>query len=401
MDSKDNTTSVVSKKVLRVLNGLLNGCEFVIDSERLLVIVGADSWTNPLEPFIELPDDTLFIPQNEDGINFEVIFSLDDEHTVQLRELRGEESILRNISLNCRVQVGDIIFALCQQGDIWESDVLRYPIENPISDTTNTCVEKKHTVFISIMVVAVLLMVSFAFYLFYDNIDNHIRRLNKVLVNNNNELRMIQGSDKVMYVFAEDQRKAIWVNQAIERGDHTSAVKVIYPEKETERIYVWLNDHMPKLKYFRLQLDNALIPRLLVSQQRSQLTVGQIAEIRTQLMRLMPYVKNLEVVEINDNDLIGQAEEALEAIGLNFKRNKANDYISYSVGGELNDSELIRLQSFVDNFYHQWGKEFIRFNIALEDDYLKDKSFSYGDYNYVKSGPGQWLFKNEEKRSNL
>nr|WP_241391626.1 PrgH/EprH family type III secretion apparatus protein [Yersinia frederiksenii]ULG19984.1 type III secretion system protein PrgH [Yersinia frederiksenii] len=396
------TISVVSKpKVLRVLNGLLNGCEFIIDSERLLVVVGTDSVSASLESFVELPSDTIFIPQNENGINFEITLNQDDENQISLRELGGDEPTIRNISFNSRVQVGDVIFALREKDDKWESDILGLSIENPINGSKWTLSGRKKNVFIYVIVVFFFLIVSGTGYWFYNTVDSNMKRLNKTLANSNNELRLIQGNDRIVYVFTEDQRKAIWVNQVIERGDYTNAVRVIYPEKETEHIYSWLNDHLPNLKYFRLQLDNVLIPRLMVSKQRSHLTDNQMAEMRTQLMSVMPYAKDVEILEINDNDLINQAEEELGSLGLDYKQKKTNDYISYSVGGELGDGELIRLQSFVDNFYHQWGREFIRFNISLENDNLKDKSFSYGDYDYVKLGPGQWLFKNEERRSDL
>ncbi|MFQ6283755.1 PrgH/EprH family type III secretion apparatus protein [Yersinia enterocolitica] len=396
MDTKDNTTSVVSKpKVLRVLNGLLNGCEFVIVSERLLVVVGADSGANSLETIAELPDDTLFIPQNENGTNFEILLNKEDENDVRLRELTEDEPKISSISLNSRVQVGNVIFAIGEQDKKWMPDVLGYVIEKTIDESKQSATEKKRNRFYSILAVLIFIIVSSVTYWFYDSMDSHLRRLNKVLVNTKKELILAHGRDNITYVFAENERKAIWANQVIERGDYTGSVRVIFPEKESERIYSWLSNYIPKVKYFRLQLNNTLTPRLLISKQRSNLTTEQIEEIRTQLMSIMPYAKSVEIVEINDTDLISQAEEELGALSLSYKRNQMNDYISYSIEGELNDSELIRLQYFVDGFYHQWGREFIRFNVSLEDNYLKDKSFSYGNYNYVKSGPGQWLFRKE------
>ncbi|HDL6964376.1 TPA: PrgH/EprH family type III secretion apparatus protein [Yersinia enterocolitica] len=401
MDTKDNATVVSKPKVLRILNGILNGCEYVIDSQRLLVVVGSDdSNTHSLEPFTELPDDTLFIPQNEDGVNFEIILSQDELTQVKLRELGGNESTVRNIPLNSRVQVGSVIFALRDADEEWEPDVLGYPIEKPTNEGKSQFTGVKwHKVYF-IIALSCLLIISSTYYLLSNNMDDHVNKIRKSL-ENNHELRVAQGTDKIIYVLAEDQRKAIWINKEIVRGHYAGVVRVIYPEKEVERVYSWLSDYMPKLKYFRLQMDNPLIPRLLISRERSQLTVDKITEIRTQLMNVMPYTKNVEVIEINDSDLINQAEEELDALSLKYKRSKASDYVSYTVEGEFNDSELLRLQHFVDNFYHQWGREFIRFNISLENNYLKDKSFSYGDYNYVKSGPGQWLFKSEEKRTNL
>lgn len=401
MDTKDNAASVVSKPiVLRVLNGLLNGCEFVFNSERLLVVVGEGSSSTSLEPFSTLPDDTLFIPQDGESINFEIIRNKGDETELTLRELRGAESRVRPLSLNSRIQVGGIIFALREENKKWQPDVLGLHSEEPINRVTIAFTEKKRLALTFLIVISCIAIIALSYYWHNKKVDVNVIKLENALLANRDSVKILQGRDNITYIIAEDQRKAAWVNKTIDNSHYQGSFKVIVSEKEVERIYSWLKDYMPRLKYFRLQLNDGLTPKLLISKQRSNLDDEQKIEISTVLMNVIPYAKKIEIEEANDTDLINHAEEKLKMLGVNFKRSKANDYISYTVQGELSDSDLTRLQHVIDEFYHQWGREFIQFNISLENNDMKGKSFSYGEYNYIKPEPGQWFF-NSEQRSKL
>ena len=399
MDIKSSSASVVLKpKVLRVLNGLLNGCEFAIDSERFLVVVGSDTGFSSIEPFTMLPDDTLFIPQDEEGINFEIITGEEDGEGVKLRELNGTEATERNIALNCRVQVGRVIFALRGKEDEWSSDILGETTEKPVNKQKGIQTKRRLCVFAISTGMIITLIASGLGYWLYSDWDNDINRLNKILAN---QYSIMQGSDKALYIYSEDQNKAIWVNKLIKPQDFESTINVIYPEKEKERIYSWLRDNMPKMKYFCVHIDNTWIPKLLISKQRSHMSEQQLIDAVIKLKVAIPYAKDIEIIDVSDDYLVNQAEEGLSTLGIHYKHNKVNDYVTYSIVGELSDSELIRLQHFIDGFYHQWGKGFINFNISLEDNFLKNKSFGYGEYNYMKSGPKQWIFRNEDMRGDI
>lgn len=110
--------------VLRLLNGMLNGCEFALKTERVLVIVSGSTDSELLSATEGLPDDTIFLPFSENGVNFEIECYIDSDDTVRIRELYGDNTLENKVSLNKVVDVSGTRFALKRAGDQWSAEVL-------------------------------------------------------------------------------------------------------------------------------------------------------------------------------------------------------------------------------------------------------------------------------------
>ncbi len=78
----------------------------------------------------------------------------------------------------------------------------------------------------------------------------------------------------------------------------------------------------------------------------------------------MPYIKDIKVVEIDDKQLVLEAEQGLRSLGIKYSKKHVGDYYSYNINGELNDSEILRLKYFINEFYRQWGREYVIFNFV-------------------------------------
>lgn len=381
--------------VLRLLNGMLNGCEFALKTERVLVIVSGSTDSELLSATEGLPDDTIFLPFSENGVNFEIECYIDSDDTVRIRELYGDNTLENKVSLNKVVDVSGTRFALKRAGDQWSAEVL---------NAKNISTKSKKNIFHSLknsfvkvyaIIVSMLLSLMFFGWMLYNSDSNYIRRLSTIL--DNKDLTFAEGRDKFIYILAEDHSRGIWVNQVIERGDYAShRIKVVNPEHESERIYKWLADNHPRIHYFKIQLNRKRIPKLLLSKERAALSSDQIEKVKSELLQIMPYTKSIDIIFISDKNIIDEAEQGLTSLGLTFDKLKNENYYSYNISGELTDNEISRLKNFINNFYQQWGKEFVVFNLGLEKDPLRNKSYSYGESTYVKTNDVQWSF-NETK----
>lgn len=382
-----------SSRTLRLLNGVLNGCEFKIDSSRVLVIVSDISQTNNLSPLDDLPTDTIFLPVNEGGINFELVFDSEDtnENSILIRELNESGAYEKYVSYNNVIQVGELFFAVKRASEEWSDVVLNAKKLSKKEKRQLISTAGKHYILVYFAITTLfLVLIAFCMHI-YNSETHYMRRLSELL--QNRELIFTEGRDHILYVVAKDENRAIWANQVIERGDFSkSRVKVISPNDEIQRIYLWLGDNYPKLQYFRIQLGRSLVPILLVSWQRTKLTKGQLESMRVRLMELLPYVNNINIVLVDDNDLIQEAEQSLQSLGVQYVKESNDNYISYNITGELTDSELLRLKLFINNFYRQWGTEFIIFNVSLQSDPLKDKSYLTGENHFIKNSQNQWTF---------
>ena len=175
--------------------------------------------------------------------------------------------------------------------------------------------------------------------------------------------------------------EAVWVKQALEKNQPGKPVRVINPDDESIRIFSWLADNFPDLQYFKLQLLDASNLRLTID----NLIKG--------LLQTMPYASNISIAVLDDNVLESQAIETLSAIGLSYEKYKTANNVYFNIIGTLSDSELNKINNYVDEYYKQWGKQYVRFNVNLKNQDTNNSSFSYGDNRFEKSQGSNWTFQ--------
>ncbi|EOR2161277.1 PrgH/EprH family type III secretion apparatus protein, partial [Escherichia coli] len=146
-------------------------------------------------------------------------------------------------------------------------------------------------------------------------------------------------------------------------------------------------------QYFKLQLLDASNPRLTVSKQRNAITQQLIDNLIKGLLQTMPYASNISIAVLDDNVLESQAIETLSAIGLSYEKYKTANNVYFNIIGTLSDSELNKINNYVDEYYKQWGKQYVRFNVNLKNQDTNNSSFSYGDNRFEKSQGSKWTFQ--------
>ncbi|EER8280122.1 TPA: PrgH/EprH family type III secretion apparatus protein, partial [Escherichia coli] len=181
--------------------------------------------------------------------------------------------------------------------------------------------------------------------------------------------------------------------QALEKNQPGKPVRVINPDDESIRIFSWLADNFPDLQYFKLQLLDASNLRLTVSKQRNAITQQLIDNLIKGLLQTMPYASNISIAVLDDNVLESQAIETLSAIGLSYEKYKTANNVYFNIIGTLSDSELNKINNYVDEYYKQWGKQYVRFNVNLKNQDTNNSSFSYGDNRFEKSQGSNWTFQ--------
>ena len=65
----------------------------------------------------------------------------------------------------------------------------------------------------------------------------------------------------------------------------------------------------------------------------------------------------------------------------------------FNIIGTLSDSELNKINNYVDEYYKQWSKQYVRFNVNLKNQDTNNSSFSYGDNRFEKSQGSKWTFQ--------
>ncbi|EHG6849069.1 hypothetical protein I9E57_005273, partial [Salmonella enterica] len=190
----------------------------------------------------------------------------------------------------------------------------------------------------------------------------------------------------------ENERASLWVTQTMMRSGFNEPTKIFHPLQESYRIRQWVATHYDSLRFIRLQLDNPLQPVIVVSLRDIYKTKESLEKLKSDALTLMPYASKVIINAVNNEFVIKEAKEGLSAIGLLYNFKKGESQASFVIRGNLNDTQLQRLQAFLTNFYQLWGRELVYFNVELEDDLFKNNSVSYGQSPYVKDGSTHWSF---------
>ncbi|EPA9971877.1 PrgH/EprH family type III secretion apparatus protein [Escherichia coli] len=392
MENNDKFLSqdLLESYAIRLLSGPLNGCEYEILNGRVLVIVGNDVSLGRSDSFSELPENTIVIPYGELTGSFEVIITTDPDLLVTIRELTAQEPEDRTLTLNQQIEVLGLKFAVKVKNEVWQYSIPGI-VENNITST------KQHffrsTLFKYVTLFILFAIIFIAFYIVNANNDPQLRHIDKILVNKNRNYEILYGRDHVIYINTNSLDEAVWVKQALEKNQPGKPVRVINPDDESIRIFSWLADNFPDLQYFKLQLLDASNPRLTVSKQRNAITQQLIDNLIKGLLQTMPYASNISIAVLDDNVLESQAIETLSAIGLSYEKYKTANNVYFNIIGTLSDSELNKINNYVDEYYKQWGKQYVRFNVNLKNQDTNNSSFSYGDNRFEKSQGSKWTFQ--------
>ncbi|MCW6935233.1 PrgH/EprH family type III secretion apparatus protein [Escherichia coli] len=392
MENNDKFLSqdLLESYAIRLLSGPLNGCEYEILNGRVLVIVGNDVSLGRSDSFSELPENTIVIPYGELTGSFEVIITTDPDLVVTIRELTAQEPEDRTLTLNQQIEVLGLKFAVKGKNEVWQYSIPGI-VENNITSTRQHFFSS--TLFKYVTLFFLFAIIFIVFYIVNASNDPQLRHIDKILVNKNRNYEILYGRDHVIYINTNSLDEAVWVKQALEKNQPGKPVRVINPDDESIRIFSWLADNFPDLQYFKLQLLDASNPRLTVSKQRNAITQQLIDNLIKGLLQTMPYASNISIAVLDDNVLESQAIETLSAIGLSYEKYKTANNVYFNIIGTLSDSELNKINNYVDEYYKQWGKQYVRFNVNLKNQDTNNSSFSYGDNRFEKSQGSKWTFQ--------
>lgn len=390
MTAQEEQVAQISPFIIRLLNGPLQGCEYPLQVGRTLFVVGESSDFINGDVFPELPVDTLFIPLESGGVNFEVVVNLDvtEDEKVKLIEISDEKNSLVPVIFNTPIYVGNLMIAIRPDSLPWDCE----SFSSSKTECKSSLIKINNKVIYTIALLMLVVFAGFGGYWFVNTPQMQVAELDSLLGTEKNRFQVISGRNHVLFVIAKNEKDNLWARQVIARGDYDKKAQVIDYIQENKRISTWISDNYPTLAYYRLQLDNPRKPQFWISRQRTQLSTIELKKLNEKLMVILPYADSIDIVPMDDAIAARQAEAGLKLQALPYTRNNNDGGITFIIRGALDDGEILRAREFVDRYYHQWGDQYIQFAIELKDDWLKGRSFQYGTQGYVKMAPSHWYY---------
>ncbi|MBD1552400.1 PrgH/EprH family type III secretion apparatus protein [Pseudomonas typographi] len=373
--------------VLRVLNGPLQGGEFLLSQPATLFVVGPAETFCQADAPASVPAEAIYIPLERGGCNFEVLLRANSRDGCLLRVLGEQGGQERALAFQVAEQVGALRIALRPEGEPWAEGVLDAPASHaPLPAGRRVAKPLAWLPVSGALLLAVALGIGA-----WALRSNPVADVEQLVAGAPTPLEVVRGPRGQVYVFAEQEREARWARQVLTRQGQ-GATPVLSLQDERSRLQALLADRYPNLAYHRIDLSDVRKPELWLSQQRNLLTPQFQQALHSLLRDAAPYAADVNLRQYDDTALVAAAERGLARLAVPYERDDKTESVTFRVQGNLADTELIAVRDYVNEFYRAWGDRYVHFAVELKDDWLKDKSFQYGPQGYIKLTPSSWYF---------
>ena len=385
---------ITEKIVIRILTGVLQGCEFSLRPGKTLFIVTNEDNINTQYNGTLLPENTIYIPSTNSSFNFEVILKSNDKKIiVLLRQLSDGNITEIDFQENEATSISGLKIAWRKLKNQFTNEIMMGESVGVEYNTTgkNTITKNKSKIYI-LFSVAVFIAIASFISIYMSGAERKLADLSKVLNDNNGTYTILNGKDNYLYIISPDNRSAEWATQSIVRSPNSYPVKITTIEKEKMQMANTIKSHLPTIKFHRVLLNNPEEPIIELSAERNELNNDFKSRLEDSVKSSFPYVSKVNVKNQNDEYVINLASQGLKKLALEFSKTDHGSSITFVITGKLTDSELERAKEFINQFYHIWGKEYIEFVLDLRTDHLEGKSTKFGTKGYVKMTPSHWYF---------
>ncbi len=396
---------------LRVLSGGMSGSELLLSSGNYRVKTGknpdsTDSDVNTLNDENKSAI-TLFIPCDDSDNSYYIdltensIASADknSEFTITCIAAAGSSKTTL-FKFNHVVQTDNLIIAIKEQSEEWSDAVIKYvPVmikESDISSAKNhEKINRKNifkTLTVSVSVVAILGILAGVAWFNYSQSEQTVKNsLFETVAGSVNPVSIVKDNTNTYYLFAETQRDYDWILQALQKNPRPRDEKIevillsAAPEKLTNKF--WEKNY----QVLTVDLSSPMQPVIKIVA-GPELTSEKLKELKLLALKWMPFAQDMLIKTYPKNAVISNAEESLKLIYLPFAKLSTPQGATFSIRAALSDNELFQINQFIENYKIAWGNRYINFDIKLDNDLLKGKSYLNGQQGYVLMGKSHWYF---------
>jgi len=392
--------------VFKVLSGALNGIEFTLGKQDYFVCVGDAKGQQQNLNFAER---TLYLPSTESSNNF--ILNLGgqpDEGKFEVTICYPSHQETRNLDFNNVCEIEGVYFAIRPENTEWSEQVKKGVLPTPalitdsviISPQADTAYEQPRNWKVILSVIVLLTVMTAGTAVGWKYL--HSRPTFSALASTQFEQLVGEragyivevGSDDINYLFASTVQQAEWAHQAIIRKKLTDTWRVVTPQSEETRIAALLDRH--NIAFFAVRFLDPGEPTLLLSSTRNKTDDATLAHIRQIMTLALPYARNVNILLYSDDDVLDKAQQGLRALGFEYQTIKSDTGVTLSSGMPSVDVHLSEFSRYVSQFYRTWGQRYIHFSADMRDDFLKDKSYKYGDDGFITMSKSHWLFNKKQ-----
>lgn len=389
--------------VIRLINGSLRGCDFTLTTGRTLFLVCNTGELEQQHKGTITPDNTIYIPCDVASHNFEIFVPEDHDKHLVLRELHPDDIFEKQIDANKIYTIGQQKICWRNEADSFDNDLLMDDAHLQSNDEDNlndsvVIINDKMQWWKLVAALVIICCVSAAGYSYLNGTKRQVTSVSDFLDNMAGDYSVIYGKDKIIYIISASESAAEWATQSMIRKPPPYSTKILTMENEEQRINKWIESNWPQVKLHRVRLDTPEHPIIEVSAERTKLTSIEMNKFTESVTRSINYATSVSVSKVSDQSIRSLAIDGLEKLSISFTEVKNTNSITLVIRGAIDDGEFERLKKFITDYSQIWKGEYVQFAMEIKDDWLKGKSYKYGDRGYVKLSPGHWYFPRNVKK---
>lgn len=298
------------------------------------------------------------------------------------------------ISLNQPVTIGHAIIALKLASEEWSHEVAQYsyPLKQQtitgVQSPSRSSVDANYWFFFKCAAFGILCLACVAALLILSS-PNNVGTLQDILAPVNPGIS--QNKNGEIYVLTKTPSDAEWSEIALRKNNVASShIKIMSEPTEVARMETLLSGHI--IPFFDIKFTSAFTIHLMLSQERSA-KFQNINKLIQNILRMnFPYLITINVQKISDDVVLANATERLKALGVYHQKDITADHVTFNISGDVDDFRLSTLRQQVNEFYTQYGDQYVKFIINLNEDPLRNRTFKTGANSYVVIPGNHWLY---------
>ena len=379
--------------VLRLLNTAMSGCEYPLTQKTLFIVAGEEKLASVAGNYTLHETSQVFYipgPEGDASINFEIELPSTLSCLVRIRELSETETKEHEVEFQKAVQIGGVTFALRHENDSWDDGILNHNSAEKIN--TLSAENNRMKVAVAAGIILLIGLITAGSLLWLNSQNRQLTTLSEQISPGVTDFRIFNGRNGTKYVLVSSERDYHWVKQSLVKMPTDFPVQVLTRKSLEDQLSQRLNRQWPELGIRRLDFNDAGQPCIVLGSQHRAMTAEQQQEIQSALQAQLFWKEKVIVLRQDDRQLEAAADKVTASVRGSVEKIRLADKLTYRITGELDDAQLQNLKEGITNFDALWGHGYVNFIISQKHDWLKDKSFKYGDDGYIKIKPGHWYF---------
>lgn len=319
----------------------------------------------------------------------------DDECSADIAEPVAQHYEPIRVPLNEPVNIGHAVIALRPVSEAWSHQVTHYlyplaePDSNPVRLTGGSEIPPKKRSILFGSTLCAALCITGAALLFIFCSQGQVATLKDTL--STVDPAISQNINGKIYILTKTPPEAAWSQNALRKSNLAEKNIVILAETtEIAQMKKALSRHV--IPFFDVKFTSPFTVNLLLSQERSAGYQNIDQTTQNILLKTFPYLKAVTIKRVSDTTVLTNAAERLASMGLHTEKDISLNHITFSISSEIDDVQLATLRRQVNEFYDQYGDQYIKFVVNLNEDPLRNSTFKTGPDSYVVVPGNHWLY---------